>query len=167
MTKTAAAWTAAMGMLVSAGSLAAHHSLVLFDTSAPVWVKGTVVRFERINPHSRIYLDQEMGDGQVRRWAVDGGPGPDRLTRTGVDSDFLKAGDIIEACGFTLQEEVAAERALREPVDSNLDSATVNRFERFMNGHLVVMPDGRKLFWSDYGHLGRCLDPNDPEPLIR
>lgn len=158
MTKTTATWTAA-AVLASAGSLAAHHSLVLFDTSAPVWVKGVVVRFERINPHSRIFVDQETGDGQVRTWAVDG---PARFQLLGMDlaDDFLKAGDVIEVCGFTMKEEVAARRARPEVADAN-------RFDRFMNGNLLVMPDGRKRFWSDYGHLSQCLDPNDPEPLLR
>ena len=55
----------------SASSLA-HHSLASFDVSAPLWVKGTVVRFERVNPHSVIFLDEKRADGQVRRWAVDG-----------------------------------------------------------------------------------------------
>ncbi len=165
MTKMTAAWTAAAA-LVSAGSLAAHHSLVLFDTSAPVWVKGAVVRVERINPHSRILVDQETGDGQVRRWAVDG-PAPAHLLRMGLDRDFLKAGDVIEVCGFMLQEDVAARRARREPADASLDDSAANPFDRFMNGNMLVMPDGRKRYWSDYGHLHQCLDPNDPEPLLR
>ena len=55
--------------LFSASSLA-HHSLAPFDVSAPLWIKGTVVRFERVNPHSLIFVDAKLPDGQVRRWAV-------------------------------------------------------------------------------------------------
>src|SRR5262245_4626986 len=93
----------AVSLLAWPGALAAHHSLVQFDTTTPVWLKGTVVRFERVNPHSRILLDQQMEDGRVQRWAVDG-PGPNPLARMGIDENFLKAGDAIEVCGFVLKE---------------------------------------------------------------
>ena len=40
--------------LVSAGSVLAHHSLANFDTTKAIRVKGTVVRFHKINPHSKL-----------------------------------------------------------------------------------------------------------------
>jgi hypothetical protein len=30
-----------------------------------------------------------------------------------------------------------------------------------MNGHLLVMPDGKRRFWSDYGLLDKCLNPGE------
>ena len=62
MKKTLSGWTAAVVMLASAGSLAAHHSLSQFDTTTAVTVKGTIVLFERINPHSILFLDQKGAD---------------------------------------------------------------------------------------------------------
>jgi hypothetical protein len=72
MKKLITTWTAAIAVLAWAGPLAAHHSLAQFDTTTPVHVKGAVVRFERVNPHSIIFLDQITEEGQTQRWAVDG-----------------------------------------------------------------------------------------------
>lgn len=36
-----------------------------------------------------------------------------------------------------------------------------------MNGHVLVMPDGRKWFWSDYGQLHKCIDADELDSLVR
>lgn len=36
-----------------------------------------------------------------------------------------------------------------------------------MNGHLLVMPNGQKRFWSDYGQLDKCIGPDERDSLIR
>ena len=153
-----ATWTAALAVLASTSSLEAHHSLAQFDTSAPVWVTGTVVGFERVNPHSRISLDREMEDGRIERWIVDG-PAPRQLTRIGVDYDTLRAGDVIEVCGF---EGLESQRTF---IGAGLDSADLP--ERFMNGNLMLMPDGEKWVWSNYGQLHQCLGPDEEDLLNR
>ena len=58
--------------VASVGSLTAHHSLANHDTATPVRVKGTVVQFQRINPHSfihaaRIRASRQSGDQQLQR----------------------------------------------------------------------------------------------------
>src|SRR3954469_1669592 len=103
-------------LLVSASALFSassfgHHSLASFDVSAPLWVKGTVVRFERVNPHSVIFLDEKTADGRVRRWAVDG-PSTAQLERQGLGSDFLKPGETLEVCGFATKDGAASQRTL-------------------------------------------------------
>src|SRR5204862_1546853 len=102
---------AAAVMLVSAASLLAHHSLAQFDTTTGVTVKGTVVLFERVNPHSFIFIDQKGKDGQLHRWAIEG-PGVNQLTRLEVQKDFLKAGDVIEVCGYVMKEGMANQRTV-------------------------------------------------------
>ena len=57
MKKAIATRTAAIAVVASVGSLAARHSLAQFDTTTSVRVKGAVVLFERVNPHS-IYRDE-------------------------------------------------------------------------------------------------------------
>src|SRR3954466_3975224 len=109
MKKGMGAFIVTIGGVAGSGSLAAHHSLARFDTTTPVWVKGTVVRFERVNPHSRIFVDATE-HGRVQQWVVDG-PAPNALARMGLGDDFLKAGDIIEVCGFGLKEDAASEGA--------------------------------------------------------
>jgi len=46
---------AIMVALVSAGSLLAHHSLAKYDITKAVRVKGTIVQFHPINPHSSYF----------------------------------------------------------------------------------------------------------------
>lgn len=157
MKKITAAWIAAAAVLASAGLLSAHHSLAQFDTTKPVRVKGVVVMFERVNPHSIIFVDQKLDDGATQRWAVDG-PSVTQLVRKGFDKTALKPGEVIEVCGY----------APRETADAKLATATVPYGLGFnglpesisgkrLNGELLVMPDGRKQTWSDYGqHL--CMD---------
>ena len=64
--------TAAVAALVGAGPLGAHHSISTVDITVPVWVKGTVVRYEIGNPHTMIEFDVPTEQGQVVRWTIDG-----------------------------------------------------------------------------------------------
>jgi hypothetical protein len=45
----------------------------MYETT-PIWVKGTVVAFERRNPHSIKTLEDRGEEGRVLRWAVEGPP---------------------------------------------------------------------------------------------
>src|SRR5258706_10509050 len=96
--KIIARW-AALLVLTSASSLVAHHSLTQFDTTTGVTVKGTVVRFERVNPHSFLYMEKRGNDGAMQQWTIEG-PNITQLTRVGIEKDALKAGDVIEVCGY-------------------------------------------------------------------
>jgi Family of unknown function (DUF6152) len=148
MNRMTAGWAVAV-MFASAGSLVAHHSLTQFDTTRGVTVKGTVVLFERINPHSFIFIDERGKDGEVYRWAIEG-PAINQLTRMGIAKDTLKAGDVIEVCGYVTKEGVATQRTATEP--KNLSG-------RLLTGELLIMPDGKKQTWSDYGHH-KCFGPD-------
>src|SRR5262245_23361970 len=105
MKRMMAGWLAALVTLTSAESLLAHHSLASFDTTNAVRVKGTIVQFHQINPHSIIFLDEHATDGQTRRWAIEG-PSIQLLNRKGVAKDVLKAGDVVEVCGYLPKERV-------------------------------------------------------------
>src|SRR5437773_10229513 len=98
MKKMTAGSLAVMAALVSAGSLLAHHSLAKYDTTKAVRVKGTIVQFHQMNPHSFIFLDQKGTDGQTQRWAVEG-PSIPQLNRSGFAKDVLKPGDVIKFAG--------------------------------------------------------------------
>lgn len=161
MKKVMAAWAAAIAALTWPGALAAHHSLVQFDTTTPMWVKGTVIRFDPISPHARIYLEQTKDGGQPQRWSVDG-PAANSIERMRIGADFLKAGDVVEVCGFPLKAEVEAQRA-PAPVTSNPNVLSGRPF----SGHLLVMPDGTRRFWSDYGVLQKCLLPGESSQQLR
>jgi hypothetical protein len=115
----------------------------MIDVSTPVWVTGTVVRYEPIDPHVMIALEQRTEDGQVQ-WTVEG-PILGRLHRYGLGKDFLKAGDVIEVCGFFPKSEIV--KSYPPP--------------RYIHGHLLVMADGRMQPWGPYGKLDNCVRPGD------
>jgi len=102
-----------------------------------VTLKGTVVRFERVNPHSFLYIDVKDKDGDTQLWTIEG-PNVTQLSRMAFRIDALKAGDAVEACGYLPKE---------------------GRYRHYLTGELLTLPDGRKEKWLDYGHH-KCLGPD-------
>ena len=150
MTKTSTAWLGALVVFVSSGSLLAHHSLANFDTTTAVRVKGTVVQFLPINPHSFIYLDQKTDDGGTRRWAIEG-PSLLQMSRMGFAKDVVKPGDVVEACGYLPKETRVWQIASTDP-------HAVSPAGRLINAEVLVMPDGHEQSWGDYG-FHKCYAP--------
>jgi len=61
-------------------------------------VKGTVTKFEFINPHALIYIDV-MGDkGNVEHWIAESSSN-NHLSRGGYDKNSLKPGDQVIVTG--------------------------------------------------------------------
>jgi hypothetical protein len=135
----------AIAALASVVSVQAHHSISMFDLRNPIWLKGTVVSYEPVNPHARLTLEQKREDGEVQRWIAEG-PSLLRLQRMGVGKDFLKAGDVIEVCGFPFKEEFARTSSASRPA---------------MHAHMLVMPDGHMRLFGPYGKLDNCIRPHD------
>ena len=150
MKKMSAGRLAVLVALVATVPLLAHHGLTNFDTTKAVRVKGTVVQFHRINPHSFIFLDERDSDGQVHHWAVQGPPVL-QLERSGFAKDVLKAGDVVEVCGYLPKEAVVWQIA-------SPDSHTNSPSGRLINGEALVMPDGKQQSWGDYG-VHKCFAP--------
>jgi len=144
-------WIALPVVFACASSLSAHHSSSLFDVSRSVWVKGTVIRFEAINPHSMIWMEERTEDGQIRQWTVEG-PRLGRLAQLSVAGDFLKVGDVIEVCGFFYKEGLAA----RDPFPDTR-----------VHGRVLMRADGEKWLWGPYGRLENCIDPDEFSSIQR
>lgn len=142
--------TAALIAIVPAGSLLAHHSLANYDTTTAVRVKGTVVQFQPINPHSFIFLDEQRTDGANRRWAVEG-PSLLQLKRKNVASDVLKPGDVVEVCGYAPKEPIVWQLASADP-------SAASPAGRLLNGESLTMADGKEQSWGDYG-VHKCFTP--------
>jgi hypothetical protein len=154
MKNSTSAWLAGILVIVTAGSLAAHHSLSQFDTTTAVRVKGTISRVELVNPHTIVFVDQKGADGQTQRWAVEG-PGVTQLARSSFNKESLKVGDIIEACGYVTKEGVDPQQTLSKLPANPKSTSSV----KLMDAELLVMPGGQIQKWSDYGqHL--CLGPD-------
>ena len=146
-----------IGALLHAGSLAAHHSFEgEFDSQKVFTVKGVVTRFERINPHSFIYVDAKGENGHVERWALEG-PGVLQLNRRSLNS-VLKSGDSVEACGYATRDGVDT-RSVRHITEALKDDPATGVSERrLLSAAVLTLPDGQKLLWSNYRKEKCVLD---------
>ncbi len=126
-TKRAVA-VAGIGLLLSVGSVSAHHSFAAeFDAKRPVKLRGTITRMEWINPHAWIHIDVKDSDGKVVNWMIEAGT-PNTLFRRGFTKDSLVPGTEILVDGYLSKD--GSNRA---------------------NGRDVTLPDGRKLFLGSSG----------------
>jgi len=84
--------------LLLIGSLAgppawAHHSFAMFDSTKVTVIKGTILSWTYMNPHSWLsVVGIADGAGSPKRWDVEA-TSPSTLARIGVLSGTLKAGD--------------------------------------------------------------------------
>jgi len=118
----------------------AHHSISMVDIGAPVWVKGTVSEFRFQHPHVMFTLEFTGANGQVEKMQVEG-PNLARMGRMGAGADFLKAGDVIDACGFHLKAPYTK--------------------PDFIHAQVLVFADGHMRLYGPYGKLENCIRPGD------
>ncbi len=113
----------AVGLLVGAAPLKAHHSFAAaYDDKKPINLQGTVTKVELVNPHSWIWIDVKGKDGTVTNWGIEGGP-PINLFRNGFTKGSLPVGTEIKLFGY--QAKSGESRGV---------------------GVFVEYPDGRKVF---------------------
>ena len=83
---------AAFALLAAPYRLLAHHAFAQeFDVNKPVTLKGTMKKWDMINPHSWFYIDVKGTDGKVVEWMVEGGS-PNTLIRLGVTKYTIEIG---------------------------------------------------------------------------
>jgi hypothetical protein len=88
-------FSASLAMLVSAGSLLAHHAAsTAYDTDKKITLRGTVTKLEWQNPHVFYYLDVADDSGRVTNWAIEAST-PNQLYRRGWRKDDLKIGELV------------------------------------------------------------------------
>jgi hypothetical protein len=134
------------------GSATAHHSFAgEFDGSSALTLHGAVTRVELINPHSYIYLETRTAQGGVERWALEG-PSLLAIKRRGWDRTLVKAGDELGVCGYAARRDAPSNRNPPLTGDARRLSAAV-----------LIMPDGEKRLWENYGQ-GKC--ELDVRPVI-
>ena len=128
-----------IGLLIPS-AVGAHHSFSAeFDAYKPIELKGTVTRFDMVNPHTWLYMDVKNPDGTVTNWRFEGG-GPGALYRQGWKKDTIKPGTELVIKGYRAK--------------SGLPVA---------NGREILFPDGREAFFgsSGTGAPTSKLDPTD------
>lgn len=123
-------WLVAAGvsLLIGSRQAVAHHAFSAeFDADAPVKLQGPITKVELINPHAWIHMEHKTPDGQVEKWAVEGGT-PNTLQRRGITRDTIKIGTVIVVLGYRSKD--GSMRA---------------------NGRDITFPDGRTLFMGSSG----------------
>jgi hypothetical protein len=146
----------AIAALTASGMASSHHSISTIDVSAPVWVKGTVVRYRPGSPHALLELQAQAADGKAVRWLMEG-PFPGRMARIialygGSLEEYLRPGDAVEVCGFRPRSSYS--------VHSSYIELTIDR-AHFIHAQLLLMPDGQMRAWGPYGKLDNCVRARD------
>ncbi len=77
----------------------AHHSFRgVFDFSKHTTLRGTVVKFDLLNPHARVFMEVVNENGETEQWVVEA-PGKLSLARRGWTDDMFGDREVITATG--------------------------------------------------------------------
>lgn len=124
-TKLAVAVTGTLLLVLAAVPVWAHHAFsVEFDVNKSLTLKGTLTKWEMINPHSWFHIEVKGTDGKVVPWMIEGGS-PNTLIRLGVTKNTVKIGTELLIEGYQAKE--GTNKAV---------------------GRNFVLPDGTRLFLS-------------------
>ena len=95
---------AGISILLAVAQVRTHHAFSAeFDIEKPLSLKGTLVRWDMINPHSWFHLDIEDDDGTVVTWLIEGGS-PNELIRNGVTKNTLAIGTELTVEGYQAKD---------------------------------------------------------------
>ena len=158
--------TAALVVLLLSGPLSAHHAARLFETTTPVRVKGTVVRYIWANPHSAIIVEQGTEDGKRIRWALESSAPIHVLESRGFTRDSFEPGEVVEACGFAPRQAFTRTDAAN-PDGTRPGPEWLEGVDRVITARLVLTPHGPEVHWSHYGPLELCISEDELEALSR
>ena len=101
--KLGAVCSVAVGLLMAAGSLWAHHSYAVYDMARLKIVKGTVTTHQFNNSHQIIRMKERDDDGKVTPWILVGAA-VSANRAAGWNKDTLKTGEAITVYGFTYRD---------------------------------------------------------------
>ena len=93
----------AAGLLLAAPGRAHHAFSAEFDVDRPLQLRGKLVKWEMINPHSWFHIDVEDENGSVTTWMIEGGS-PNQLIRLGVTRNTLAIGTELVVDGYQAKD---------------------------------------------------------------
>ena len=83
----------AIACLCVSGPIRAHHGAAnVYDMSKPMVLKGTITKFEWLNPHNQIFFDVTDEKGNAAHWIAATEP-PQVMLERGWTRRSLKEGD--------------------------------------------------------------------------
>jgi len=122
-------------VLLGAAQTWAHHAFAAeFDVNKPLTLKGSLLKWEMVNPHSWFHINVKDKDGKVTEWLVEGGS-PNQLIRLGVTKNTVPVGTELVIEGY--QAKDGTNKAV---------------------GRNFVLADGKRLFLG--GSAGSVSDPS-------
>ena len=97
--------TAALGLLLAAVPVMAHHSFAAeFDSNKPIKMTGSVTKIEWMNPHAYFYIDvKDEKTGATTNWGLEMGS-PNGLMRQGWTRNSMKIGDMVTVEGSAAKD---------------------------------------------------------------
>jgi len=93
-----------VGVLLAAAPMKAHHAFSAeFDIYKPLILRGTLTKWELINPHSWFHIDVKNDDGTVVSWMIEGGS-PNQLIKGGLTKNTLPIGTELVIEGYQAKD---------------------------------------------------------------
>jgi hypothetical protein len=82
----------------------AHHAFAAeFDVNKPLKLRGTLLKWQMVNPHSWFHIDVKDPDGKVVTWLIEGGS-PNQLIRMGVTKNTVPIGTELLIEGYQAKD---------------------------------------------------------------
>ena len=121
-------------LLLTSAQVLAHHAFAAeFDVNKPLTLKGSLLKWDMVNPHSWFHITVKEKDGKTSTWLVEGGS-PNQLIRMGVTKNTVPIGTELVVEGY--QAKDGTNKAV---------------------GRNFVLADGKRLFLG--GSAGGVSDP--------
>ena len=94
-------------LVLTPASVPAHHGTAAFDMVGVTTIKGTVTKFDFMNPHVLIYVDVAGESGKAELWVCEYSSN-NHLSRVGWDKNSLKVGDQVTITGHRAKNKAHA-----------------------------------------------------------